>query len=87
MGIRALCINDSNKPVEISPKKWIKKDQEYHINHIYWHPQQGISGYELSEIFLDYSCFPYQSFAANRFAIFKEDIDKLGQMLKDLCSL
>ena len=87
MDIRCVCINDNNKPKEIPISKWIKKDSEYHITHIYWHIQQKIQGFELAEIFLDDNCLPYQSFAANRFAIYKEDINKLEQMLKDCTSL
>jgi len=87
MSVRCICINDSNKPVEIPPKKWIKKDQEYHITHIYWHPQQSIQGVELAEIGLTDECFPYQSFALNRFACLKEDLEKFMQMLKDCTEL
>ena len=87
MSIRCVCINDSNKPVEIPPKKWIKKDKEYHITHIYYHYQQKKSGFELSEIFLDDSCFPYVSFDSNRFAIPQEEAEKLFQMLKDCTEL
>lgn len=87
MGVRALCINDNNRPKEIPPEKWIKKDQEYHITHIYYHYQQKIQGFELSEIFLDDSCFPYVSFDANRFVIPQEEVEKLFQMLKDCTDL
>lgn len=87
MSIRCICINDSSRPQEISPSLWIKKDQEYHITHIFWHWQQSIQGVELAEIFLDNSCFPYQAFALNRFAIFKEDMEKFSKMLKDCSSL
>ena len=87
MSIRCVCINDSNKPVEIPPKKWIKKDQEYHITHIYYHVQQGLQGVELAEIELTDECFPYQSFALNRFGIYKEDMEKFMQMLKDCTDL
>ena len=87
MSIRCTCINSSNKPVEIPPKKWLKKDQEYHITRIYYHYQQKIQGVELAEIELTDECFPYQSFALNRFAIYKEDMERFMQMLKDCSSL
>ena len=87
MPVKCKCINDSNRPKEIPPKKWIKKDQEYHITHIYYHIIQKKSGFELSEIFLDDSCFPYVSFDANRFAIPQEETEKLFQMLKDCTEL
>ena len=85
--VKVLCINDSNRPKEIKPSLWIKKDQEYHITHIYYHYQQKIQGCELAEIFLDDSCFPYQAFALNRFGIYKEDLKKFMQMVKDCTSL
>lgn len=87
MNIRCICINDSNKPTEISSNKWLKKDEQYHITHIYYHVQQKIQGVELAEIELTNECFPYQSFALNRFAIFKEDMKKFMQMIKDCTDL
>ena len=85
--VKVLCIDDSNKPKEIPSNLWIKKDQEYHITHIYYHYQQKKSGYELSEIFLDDSCFPYVSFDSNRFRVPQEELEKLFQMLKDCTDL
>ena len=87
MSIQCICINDSNKPIEISSNKWLKKDEQYHITHIYYHVQQGLQGVELAEIELTDECFPYQSFALNRFAIFKEDMEKFMQMIKDCTDL
>lgn len=87
MGIRCICINDSNRPQEISPSLWLKKDKEYHITHIYYHYQQKKSGFELSEIFLDDSCFPYVSFDSNRFRIPQEEMEKLFEMLKHCTEL
>lgn len=87
MSVRCLCINDSNRPKEIKPSLWVKKDQEYHITHIYWHYQQKIQGVELAEIELTDECFPYQSFALNRFGIYKEDMEKFIQMIKDCTEL
>ena len=85
--VKCICINDSNRPTEIKPSLWIKKDKEYHITHIYWHYQQKIQGVELSEIFLDDSCYPYQSFALNRFGIYKEDMEKFFEMVKNCTDL
>lgn len=87
MGIKCICINDANRPNAISPSLWIKKDQEYHITHIYYHYQQKKSGFELSEIFLNDSCFPYVSFDSNRFKIPQEEMEKLFQMLRNCTDL
>lgn len=87
MGVKTICINDKNRPQEIQPQKWVKKDQEYHITHIYWHHQQGIQGAELAEIELTDENFPYQSFALNRFAFTKENLEKLAELIKNCTEL
>jgi hypothetical protein len=87
MSVRCKCIDDSKRPKEIKPSLWIKKDQEYHITHIYWHPQQSIQGFEIAEIFLDDSCYPYVSFALKRFGILAEDLEKFKALLKDCSDL
>ena len=87
MSVKCICVNDKNCPIEISPQKWIKKDNEYSITHIYYHYQQGLQGAELAEIELTEENFPYQSFALNRFAFTKEELEKLMQMIKDCTEL
>lgn len=87
MTVKVICLDDSNRPKEIPLEKWIKKDSQYHITHIYYHPQQKIQGVELAEIDLDESCLPYSSFALRRFGISKEDLEKFFQMLKDCTDL
>jgi hypothetical protein len=87
MKAKCICINDKNRPQEIPPQKWVKKDQEYNITHIYYHYQQKIQGCELAEIELTDENFPYQSFALNRFAFTKEGLEKLMQMIKDCTEL
>ena len=87
MGVRCICINDSNRPKEIKPSLWVKKNQEYHITHIYYHYQQKKQGYELSEIFLDDSCFPYVSFDSSRFRVPQQELEKLFKVLQDCTDL
>lgn len=87
MKIRCICLNDSNRPKVIPVNKWVVKDKEYHITHIFYHPEQGISGCELAEIYLDESCTPYESFALNRFGIPQEELEKFMQMLKNCTEL
>ncbi len=69
-------------PVEFPISKWIKKDNEYHITHVYYHVEQGISGVELAEINLN-DCYPFVSFKMDRFAISMEDLEKLLELIKD----
>lgn len=87
MGVKTICINDKNRPQEIQPQKWVKKDQEYNITHIYYHYQQGVQGAELAEIELTDENFPYQSFALNRFAFTKENLEKLAELIKNCTEL
>ena len=87
MGVKCKCINENNRPQVIPSQKWIKKDQEYNITHIYYHVQQGIQGCELAEIELTDENFPYLSFALSRFAFTKEGLEKLVQMIKNCTEL
>ena len=80
---KVICINDKDRPKEIPQNKWVKKDSEYAITHIYYHPQQKLQGVELAEIDLDSSCFPYVSFSLARFAIPQEELEKFIALLKD----
>ena len=84
---KVICIDDKNCPKEIKPNKWIKKDSEYTITHIYYHEKQGISGCELAEIQLDKSCNPYESFALKRFAIPQDQLEIFIALLKDCTDL
>lgn len=80
-------MDDTKKPIEIPKSKWVVKDVEYTITHIYNHVnQKGIKGVELAE--LDISMYtPYNSFRLDRFAIHKDDFDKLAQMIKESIEL
>ena len=84
---RVICLDDTKRPTSIPVSKWIKKDNQYTINHIYYHKKQGISGVELTEIELDDSCYPYVSFALKRFGILAEDLEKFKALLKDCTDL
>lgn len=85
--VRCICIDDSNRPKEIPVSKWVVKDKEYTIVHVFYHPQQKIQGVELGEVELDDSCFPYGSFALKRFTIFKEDLELFVSLLRDCTEL
>lgn len=66
---KVVCIDDSNRPDGIPTSKWIKKGVTYTVIDVKKLTiQGGILGYKLEEINLD-DCFPYQFFAANRFAL------------------
>ena len=84
---KVICVDNENRPKEIPLNIWLKKDQEYHVTHIYYHYQQKKQGFELSEIFLDDNCFPFVSFDSSRFRVPQEEIKKLFQMLKECTNL
>ena len=85
--IKCICINDSNKPIEIPSSNWIKKDENYHITHIYYHPDQGIQGCSLYEKPLGEDCTPYESFKLSRFAINVDDLESLIELMKNCTEL
>ena len=66
--MKVVCIDDSNKPLDIPEHKWVKKDNVYTIAKIVQlNLQKNTLGVELEEIDLK-DCFPYEYFLANRFA-------------------
>lgn len=71
--MRVTCINDSNRPKQIPPEKWIVKGQVYTvISTTMMNIQRNKLGLKLAEIDLGQSCFPYEYFDADRFAITTE---------------
>ena len=87
MKVECVCIDDKNKPGEIPSAKWVKKDQKYHITHVYHqHQQKGIKGVELAEFDIS-ECVPYNCYRLDRFAFTKENFDKLVKMMEDCTEL
>ena len=84
---KIICLDDNKRPKVIPLHLWVKKDQEYTLNHIYWHPEQKTQGFELSEIELTEECTPYVSFSAKRFGIKKGELEKYIQLLKECTDL
>lgn len=71
--MRVTCINDKNKPKQIPADKWIKEGEQYTVIFIMqMNIQQNKLGFKLAEIDLGYSCFPYEYFDANRFAVVQD---------------
>jgi len=85
--IEALCIDSSNKPKEIPLGKWIQKGYIYHITHVYYHKEQGIQGCDLKEVHLGEESKPYETYRLNRFAVTKDNLLKLIEMIKDCSEL
>lgn len=76
------CVDDTNRPEDFPISKWVKKDNEYHITHVFYHPEQQIQGVEIAEIDMK-DCYPYVSFKIDRFSITMEDLEKLLELIKD----
>lgn len=82
------CIDDSNRPSQIPPEKWIAKDEEYRILGLYVHVNQNrIQGVTLVEKPLDHTNRPYETFRLNRFTFNLEDIPALIQLARDCTDL
>lgn len=85
--IKCVCIDSDNKPKEIPMGKWIQEGFFYHIDHVWYHPGQGIQGVSLREIRLGKESAPYESFKMSRFAIQEKDVDLFMELMKSCSEL
>lgn len=85
ISIPCICIDDRNRPAEIPISKWIVKDRAYTIKGFIIHNVQGgIVGVLLWEINLD-GCFPFETYAINRFGIIKPEYqEEANNAIKNL---
>ena len=82
MKVKAVCIDDKNKPAEIPQEKWIKKGETYHVKHVYNMVKQGMMlGCDLWEINLK-GCDPYGCYRLSRFAFDIKDVGKLIELMQ-----
>ena len=87
MKVKAICINDSNRPKEIPQEKWIKKGETYHVKHVYNMVKQGmILGCDLWEMNLK-GCDPFLHYKLDRFAFDIQDLDKLFELMRACAAL
>jgi hypothetical protein len=71
-------MNDSNKPAKIPAEKWITKGEFYTVEYaVTLSLQVGKIGYKLKEVNLDHSCFPYEYFDSERFAIVVDSLESV----------
>lgn len=81
--MKVVCIDDSNKPIDIPEHKWVKKDEIYTIAKVVkLNLQANTLGVELEEIDLT-DCFPYEYFLANRFAPIHPEVSLQEEMEKE----
>lgn len=81
--IKCICIDDSARPNDIPLSKWVKNGEEYHIIFATIVLPQGLLAFQLHEIDLDNTCYPYEYFSASRFAIDYEDRKRLEKLVMD----
>jgi len=84
MSIKAMCIDDTNKPKEIPENYWVKKGSLYTIIDIRQILRQNhILGVELDEIdLMKLENCEYKYFRLSRFAINIDDLPKLKELIE-----
>lgn len=83
MSIRVICIDDKNRPEEVSEKFWIKEGEQYTVEYIYRSLNPNSFDQlmlDLKEVKMDESCNPYLYYSINRFAIHKDDIEEFNYL-------
>jgi hypothetical protein len=83
MSVKAICINDTDKPDIIPKNKWVKKDNEYEVIFTCTALPQKVLAFQLAEIELTDEHLPYEYFKADRFAFTEENLLKLIELIKD----
>ena len=82
--MKVICIDDTNRPVDIPESKWVKKDEVYTIVKVVkLNLQKNTLGVELDEIDLK-GCFPYEYFLANRFAPIQPKVSIHKELEKEI---
>ncbi|MEX0596177.1 MAG: hypothetical protein WD512_06715 [Candidatus Paceibacterota bacterium] len=87
MRILCKCINDKNRPKEIPVSKWVKLEEEYNVIHVstsLHENSKNVLMFTLAELDIS-DCEPYAAFRASRFAIHKDDLEKLEELAR-LCT-
>jgi len=80
--MKLICIDDTGRPKEIPPSKWIVSMEEYcPIRIAKMAKQDNILGVELAEICLDETNAPYELFRLDRFAYNIEDWQELQDLI------
>jgi hypothetical protein len=81
---RVICINNDHKPDGIPTSKWLELGTIYTVIQVdKIRLQGGMLGFKLEEISLA-DCFPYQYFAARRFALPSNTMLETHDMLERL---
>lgn len=66
--MKAICIDDKNRPINVLPSEWIKEGETYTITKVIkMGLQDGKYGVLLKEVQLRADSFPYEYYDADRF--------------------
>lgn len=86
--IKAICINDREKPAVIPAEKWVKFLDQYHIIHVGRTPEPNVViTCTLKEITLGAESAPYDGLRIDRFAFDMNDMPALLQLMRDCAEL
>ncbi len=72
--VKCTCINDKNRPEEISPEQWVKQNDQYRITYVAFCLPQRVLAFSLYEKPLDETNAPFEYFTAHRFSIDIKDL-------------
>jgi hypothetical protein len=81
--VKCMCINDKGRPETVPSSKWIKEGELYTVIYTTKVLPQNLLAFQLEEVELDESCFPYEYFLANRFAFTEDGIMELADLIED----
>jgi hypothetical protein len=79
---KCICIDDTFKPETFPSSKWIKAGHIYTVIYTVTVLPQGQLAFQLDEIDLDESCYPYEYFLANRFAFNHKELMNLMDIIE-----
>ena len=71
--MKIICINDKHKPAEIPQSNWITEGTIYTLIGVQHLLSSNELGFELDEVKLDETCFPYHYFSPKRFTTIDEE--------------
>jgi hypothetical protein len=83
--MKILCINDKNQPKEIPLEKQVAEGKIYTLINAQFLLSSNSLGFELAEIKLDESCFPYHYFNPDRFVpIDEKEMEEIDAELDEI---
>lgn len=85
--VKCVCIDDSGKPEVVPNSKWVKLGQIYTVIYTVNVLPQGEVAFQLREIDLDESCYPYEYFLSSRFAFYNDDFYDLLHLMNESAKL